>query len=68
MFYTLAQAICSCINITQNQSWRREMLHKVLDKLFNIPFSWKRDNVAGFLLFCSEKVNVTYIFLFKIVF
>ena len=57
MFYTLAQAVCSCINVASNQFWRQEMLHQVLDELFRLPQIWKKDNVAGFLLFCSEKVR-----------
>ena len=57
MFYTLAQAVCSCINVANNQFWRQEMLHRVLDELFRLPQIWKKDNVAGFLLFCSEKVR-----------
>ncbi len=54
MFYTLAQAVCSCM--TAVRPWKEECLVPVLDHLFCIPRPWKRENVAGFLLFCSEKV------------
>ncbi len=39
------------------EQWKEEFLVPVLDKLFDIPRSWKRENIAGFLLFCSEKVR-----------
>ena len=55
MFYTLAQAVCSCM--TAVPAWKETMMASMLDSLFNIPASWKRENVAGFLLFCSEKVR-----------
>lgn len=57
MFYTLAQAICSCVNA--NKKWRTEHVNRVLDELFKVPRPWRRDNVAGFLLFCSEKVCIS---------
>ncbi len=55
MFYTLAQAVCSCM--TAVKMWKEELLVPVLDQLFRTPSPWKRENVAGFLLFCSEKVR-----------
>jgi len=56
MFYSLAQAICSCMSAVNH--WAENMLAKVLDELFiNSQRLWKRENVAGFLLFCSEKVS-----------
>ena len=54
MFYTLAQAVCSCLSITR---WKQNLLCDVLDAMFRIPRPWKRENVAGFLLFCSEEVR-----------
>ena len=54
MFYTLSQAICSCTMAVD--SWKKEMMNQVLEQLIQIPSTWKKDNVAGFLLFCSEKV------------
>lgn len=59
MFYTLAQAICSCVNA--NKKWRTEHVNRVLDELFKVPRPWRRDNVAGFLLFCSEKLILDYL-------
>ena len=35
----------------------RETMPAVLDNLFQTPEPWKRDNIAGLLLFCSEKVK-----------
>ena len=55
MYYTLAQAICC--TMTTHPQWQVNYLTDVLDHLFWTPTQWKRDNVAGFLLFCSEKVR-----------
>ena len=59
MFYTLAQAVCSCM--TAVPAWREAKMSGMLDSLFNIPASWKRENIAGFLLFCSEKLILEYL-------
>ena len=55
MFLPLAQAICCCM--TQNQDWKTQLLNPILDEMFQIPSTWMRENVAGFLLFCSEQVT-----------
>ena len=62
MFYTLAQAISSCFG--GNQVWRDEMCCDVLDALFETPEKWERENVAGFLLFCCENVNSSWMNIF----
>lgn len=59
MFYTLAQAFCSCLSACCN--WKKESASAVLDAMFEIPHKWKRENVAGFLLFCSEGLILHYI-------
>ncbi len=59
MFYTLAQAVCSCM--TAVSWWKEQMLVSVLDQLFCVPSPWRRENVAGFLLFCSEKLILEYL-------
>lgn len=55
MFLTLAQAICSCMQ--QKRAWKEEMLSSVLNDMFSIPTVWLRENIAAFLLFCSENVS-----------
>lgn len=59
MFYTLAQAICSCL--TASPQWKDEMVCDVIDHMFTLPEVWRRDNVAGFLLFCSEALILHYL-------
>jgi hypothetical protein len=61
MFYTLAQAVCSCI--TYNKQWKDEMVSEVLDYMFQIPKPWLKENVAGFLLFCNETVTAKILYL-----
>jgi hypothetical protein len=56
LFFGLAQALCSCLN--SNQKWRDSMLVTVLDQLFLMPKAWPIENIAGFLLFCSEPVSL----------
>ena len=53
-FYSLAQATCSIVNYSAK--WGKEALPEVLLELFRTPDPWQQDNVAGFLLFCSERV------------
>ena len=55
VFYTLAQATCSIVNYSAK--WGAEALPEVLLELFKTPEPWEQDNVAGFLLFCSERVR-----------
>ena len=55
VFYTLAQATCSIVNYSAE--WGAEALPDVLLELFKTPEPWEQDNVAGFLLFCSERVR-----------
>ena len=57
MFFCMAQAICCCLNSRRHQ-WKNQMLVQVLDSLFHVPRPWPLENVAGFLLFCSEPVLV----------
>lgn len=59
MFYSLAQAICSCLSASG--SWKADSASQVLEEMFTIPHKWKRENVAGFLLFCSEALILHYI-------
>jgi len=59
MFYTLAQAICSCLSACGK--WKKEAASQVLEEMFAIPQRWKRENIAGFLLFCSEALILHYI-------
>ena len=33
----------------------------ILDEMFCIPGPWMRENIAGFLLFCSEQLIMTYV-------
>lgn len=54
MFLDLAQAICCCMSL--EFTWKNEMLCSILDEMFQIPTLWLRENIAAFLLFCSEKV------------
>jgi len=54
MFFTLAQAVCSCINL--NSEWKENMVNPVLEMMFTTPRPWDPINVAGFLLFCNEQV------------
>jgi len=62
MFYNLAQAVCCCM--TAVKAWAERSMVDVLDGLFS-SFEqgrvWKRENVAGFLLFCSEKLILEYL-------
>lgn len=55
MFLTIAQAICSCM--LHDPSWKNEMLSPVLNEIFKIPSPWRHENIASFLLFCSESVR-----------
>ena len=55
VFYTLAQATCCIVNYSAK--WGAEALPEVLLELFKTPEPWQPDNIAGFLLFCSEKVR-----------
>ena len=64
MFYSLAQAICSCLSASLK--WKREKVCDVLEAMFTTPSQWKRENVAGFLLFCSEGVRKRFLFNFSI--
>jgi len=59
MFYTLAQALCSCLSAGKN--WKRTYAAQVIEEMFTIPQKWKRENVAGFLLFCSEGLILHFI-------
>jgi len=59
MFYTLAQALCSCLSAGSN--WKNKFASQVLEEMFCIPQKWKRENVAGFLLFCSEGLILHFI-------
>jgi len=59
MFFTLAQAICSCMSYST--VWKEGMSSDVLDMLFQTPNLWMRENIAGFLLFCSENAILHYI-------
>ena len=59
MYAVLAAAICSCMSYSQ--IWSDSMMTDVLDKMFTVPDTWLRENVAGFLLFCSETLILTYI-------
>jgi len=52
MFYTLAQAVCSCLSASAK--WKQETCYRLLEELFVTPRGWMAENVAGFLLFCSE--------------
>ena len=54
VFYNLAQATCSILNFSPK--WGAEAMPQVLKELWKMPEPWEQDNVAGFLLFCSEKV------------
>jgi hypothetical protein len=51
----MAQAIC-CI-VSAKPEWKENYMADVLDELFMTPEAWNGDNVAGFLLFCSERVS-----------
>merc|ERR550519_3297569 len=57
MFLTLAQAICCCLT-HQSEEFS---VSPMLDRMFQIPGQWLRDNVASFLLFCNEKLILHYI-------
>ena len=59
MFFNLAQAICSCASYCE--TWKEEMVTDVLNAMFQIPTVWNRDNIAGFLLFCSENLILHYV-------
>jgi len=59
MFYTLAQALCSCLSTSS--CWKHKSACRVLEEMFLIPRKWKRENVAGFLLFCSEGLILHFI-------
>ena len=59
MFAVLSQVICSCMSY--NKQWKDSILTDVLDQLFTVPGPWLRENIAGFLLFCSEQLIMTYI-------
>lgn len=59
MFAVLSQAICSCMSY--NQQWKDSILTDVLDEMFCIPGPWLRENIAGFLLFCSEQLIMAYV-------
>lgn len=59
MFYSLAQAVCSCISASSE--WKDQHVNNVLHEMFSIPLKWKRENIAGFLLFCSEALILHYI-------
>lgn len=59
MFFTLAQAICSCMSYSN--FWKEEMSSIVLDIMFRTPTLWMRENIAGFLLFCSESAILHYV-------
>ena len=59
MFFTLAQAICSCMSYSN--VWKEGMSSDVLDMMFQTPTLWMRENIAGFLLFCSENAILHYV-------
>ena len=59
MFFNLAQAICSCASYCE--TWKEEMVTDVLNAMFQIPTIWNRENIAGFLLFCSENLILHYV-------
>ena len=59
MFSILSQAICSCMSY--NQQWKDSIMTDILDEMFCIPGPWMRENIAGFLLFCSEQLIMTYV-------
>jgi hypothetical protein len=55
MFFCMAQAVCCCLASTSK--WRDNYLVAVLDQMFLTPRPWPLENIAGFLLFCSESVR-----------
>ncbi|XP_040580203.1 F-box only protein 47 [Lepeophtheirus salmonis] len=59
VFNRIAQCVC---HLSQScRLWRKTSLIELLDKLFQFPNEWMRDNVSGFLLFCNERVILDYI-------
>ena len=59
MFFNLAQAVCSCASYCE--TWKEDMVTDVLNAMFQLPTVWNRDNIAGFLLFCSENLILHYV-------
>ena len=57
MFLKMGQALSNCTSASKN--WREEKLVGCLDAIFDAPDNrWALDNIAGFLLFCTEEVSM----------
>lgn len=59
MFYNLAQVVCTCFSYCE--IWRESNCNDVLREIFTTAAIWHRENIAGFLLFCSESLILHFV-------